>query len=131
MFSADYYGASYTEMRWDRRVEIRIPSIRPFIEICMRLRRELGRASQADYFDHANVVGWVRRSADGLLVVVLLSNGDRGIKHMSVGEVGRRFRDAGGNEPDELVSDEHGLLMATCGAGSVSVWVSYPGDFSR
>ena len=62
-----------------------------------------------------------------MVVVLLLSNGDRGTKLVDVREPGRAFRDVVGGEVEIAVSDDVGMLQVSCPPGAVAVWVSYPG----
>jgi alpha-amylase len=127
VFAADYDGAAYTEQRWgEEPVDVEMTAFRGFLDLCLGLRRALGDADQVDVFDHPNVVGWVRRS-DDLVVVILMSNGDEGHKDIPTGVPGARFVDVTGTRPGEVRTDRDGVGGFTCPAGGVSLWVGRPG----
>ncbi|MGV1003478.1 MAG: alpha-amylase [Candidatus Nanopelagicales bacterium] len=125
VFHADYFGARYTDQRWGQpAVEIELPELRQFIDTCLLLRLALGDdATEEDTFDHPNVVGWVR-TAEKLIVVVLLSTGDAGSKYFDVHAPGATFREATGATADHITTDEHGTAEFGCPAGGVAVWVA-------
>ncbi len=125
VFAADYDGATYVEQRWgEQPTTVRLTSFRPFLELCLALRRELGDdADQVDAFDHPNVIGWLRRRAR-LVVVVLMSNGDAGVSRVATGTPNAEFRDTTGSCPDPLRADADGAAEFRCPAGGVSIWVS-------
>jgi alpha-amylase len=127
VFVADYDGAAYTEQRWgELPVDIEMASFRAFLDVCLALRHELGDAEQDDHFDHPNVVGWVRRGP-GIVVAVLMSNGEEGRSRMPVGTAGLVLREATDGPPDglarEVVSDDSGVADLRCPARAVAVWV--------
>jgi alpha-amylase len=123
VFGADYDGATYTEQRWgEPPVEVVIPTMRPFLDTCLALRRQLGDATQEDHFDHPNVVGWVRRS-DDLLVVVLMSNGGPGHARIATGVPDLQLVDATAADPGPIRTDEQGAADVRCAGRGVSVWV--------
>lgn len=98
------------------------------LEILLRARQERAWGEQTDYFDHQNVVGWVRSGDEehpGSGLAVLLSNGDGGEKSMCMGVqfAGRSFVDLLGSQGGEVTLDKSGCGMFRCGSGSVSVWV--------
>ena len=82
---------------------------------------------QNDYFDQANVIGWVRRGTwdrpDGCAVV--LSNADMGELRMWVGELhkGEVWTDVLGWEKGEVKIDDEGWGMFPVGGCSASVFV--------
>ena len=92
-------------------------------------RKALAYGEQADYFDHPNVVGFVRmgdneHSHSG--VAVVLSNGDEGTKRMAFEpeRAGESFFDVTGNRAELITLDAQGAATFTVNGGSVSVWVS-------
>ena len=98
------------------------------LEVLLRARQERAWGEQTDYFDHQNVVGWVRSGDEehpGSGLAVLLSNGDGGEKSMCMGVqfAGRSFVDLLGSQEGEVTLDKSGCGVFRCGSGSVSVWV--------
>ncbi len=123
VFGADYDGARYTEARWgEEPTEIAMTSFRPLIDTMLALRRELGDAEQHDSLDHPNVIGWLRRSGE-LAVVVLMSNGDPGRARIEVGPAGLALRDMTGSTPGVIRTDSLGAAEFTCPARGLSLWV--------
>jgi alpha-amylase len=124
VFQADYDGAAYTEQRWgEEPVDVEMASHRPFLDVCLALRRDLGDADQVDAFDHSNVVGWVRRR-DGLVIVVLMSNGGNGAQRFDTGRPDTQFTDVTGGLPDGIRTDAAGSAEFRCPGRGVSVWVA-------
>ncbi len=124
VFHPDYIGAAYTEQRWgEEPVDIELPSLRPFLDTCLALRRELGDAEQVDHFDHRNTVGWLRRSQDRA-VFVLMSNGDDGTKVVRTGLPRTQFTDVTGTFPKRITTDDDGVAEFRCQGGGVSIWRS-------
>ncbi len=98
------------------------------LETLLRARQERAWGEQTDYFDHPNVVGWVRAGDEehpGSGLAVLLSDGDGGEKNMCMGIrfSGQTFVDLLGNQAGEVALDESGCGVFRCGGGSVSVWL--------
>jgi alpha-amylase len=126
VFAADYDGADYTEQRWGSQPEhVTMTSFRPFLDTCLALRRELGDAAQEDHLDHPNVIGWVRRT-DDLLVVVLMSNGGDGHARIATGVPRVALADATGADPDPITTDPDGAAEFRCPGRGVSLWVGRP-----
>ncbi len=124
VFAADYDGADYTEQRWGGEPErVTMTSFRAFLDTCLSLRRELGDAAQEDHFDHPNVVGWVRRT-DGLVVVVLMSNGGEGRSRIGTGIPGAVLAEVTGTDPDVLVADADGYAEFRCPGPGVTIWAT-------
>jgi alpha-amylase len=129
VFGADYDGARYTEQRWGQEsVDIELPSLRPFLDTCLALRRDLGQAEQADWFDHPSVAGWVRTGRD-LTVAVVLSVGEAARQPMATGRPGAVFVDAladpaGEHGAHRVRADDDGWAPFTCPPGGVAIWVS-------
>lgn len=122
VFHADYYGADYTEQRWgEDPVDVEMPSFRAFIDTCLAIRRELGDAEQVDMLDHWNTIGWVRRSPE-VVVVVMMGNGDDGHKRVGTGLPRTRFVDVTGADPEPVTTDGDGAAEFRCPARGVSIW---------
>lgn len=92
-------------------------------------RKHLAYGEQADYFDHPNTIGFLRkgdnrRPDSGIAVVI--SNGDEGFKYMAFGpqRAGQRFFDLTGNRGETIELDQEGGADFTVAGGSVSVWAS-------
>lgn len=95
----------------------------------IKIRELYAYGEQKDYFDHENVVGWVRMGSDesehsGL--AVLLSDGPGGQKRMYMGEkfAGMEFKDVIGKCTETVVIGDDGWGEFRVDGGSVSVWVS-------
>ena len=117
VFYSDYYG---------NPVQNR-PMV-PNLGKLMKLRSTYAYGEQVDYFDHPNVIGWVRRgdiAHAGSGMAVVLSNGDGGVKRMEMGPafIGQTFYDALGNCPNPVTIDEEGCGQFAVSERSVSVWV--------
>lgn len=124
VFRADYYGATYTEQRWgEEPVDVEMTAHRQFIDICLGLRRDLGDAEQVDAFHHSNVIGWVRRT-DDLVVVVLMSNGHVGTQSFATGRPEAIFVDVAGGVAEPTSTDADGQAEFRCPARGVSIWVA-------
>lgn len=117
IFYSDYYGNPGQNRPM-------VPNLGKMIKI----RRKYSYGEQVDYFDHPNLLGWVRkgdkgRPGSGLAVV--LSNGDGGGKQMEMGPdfAGQQFYDAMGECTDPVTLDENGRATFYCTGGGVSVWM--------
>lgn len=117
VFYGDYYGL---ENCGYRPVE-KLP-------LLLQVRKNYAYGEQKDYFDHENMIGWVR-SGDkehpysGLAVV--LSDGAGGCKNMEIGKkfAGRWFYDVTGKCTDPIQIKEDGFGEFYADGGTVSVWV--------
>jgi alpha-amylase len=90
-------------------------------------RKALAYGEQMDAFDHANVVGFVRKGDlehPDSGVAVVASNGEEGTKRMAFGpeRAGRTFFDLTGNRGETITLDQDGAAVFTVNGGSVSVW---------
>jgi len=118
VFYGDYYGSDS---------EHPIDSIKEALDKLIALRINHSYGDQDDYFDHENVIGWVRKGNEehpkGLAVII--STGDEAEKTMNVGDMhqGEIWIDAFGGIEDEIEIDEQGNGVFKVGAGSVSVYV--------
>lgn len=95
----------------------------------IKIRELYAYGEQKDYFDHENVVGWVRMGADeweNSGMAVLLSDGPGGQKRMYMGKkfAGMEFKDVIGKCTETVVIGEDGWGEFRVDGGSVSVWVS-------
>jgi alpha-amylase len=83
---------------------------------------------QADYFDHEDIVGWIRMGDaehPGSGMAVLMSDGPGGEKQMYAGtdHAGETYIDLLGNCSDKIVIGNDGNAVFRCNGGSVSVWM--------
>ncbi|HNW86099.1 MAG TPA: alpha-amylase [Candidatus Limiplasma sp.] len=90
-------------------------------------RKQLAYGEEIDYFDHPNVIGFLRlgdaeHPRSGL--AVLVSNGDEVTKRMAFGKAraGQVFADRTGNRTERITLDGDGAATFTVNGGSVSVW---------
>lgn len=119
VFFGDYYGIGG---------EHSIPGKRDLLDPLLDARKNRAYGEQVDYFNHANTIGFVRlgepdRPFSGLACV--MSNGDDGYQHMSLGESrkGTLWRDLTGHIADTVQLDDRGEADFHCKGGSVSVYV--------
>lgn len=121
VFYADYYGAHY----WDRGKEIFMASHQDTIDRLLAARKAYAYGVQADYFTHANLIGWTRLGdADHpQAMAVLLSNGAGGKQWMAVERPHTQFVDLMGQIQQPVYTNEAGWGEFSCLGGSVSVWV--------
>lgn len=122
VFYGDYYG-----IKGDNPIDPQ----REVLDKLLYLRREHAYGEQIDYFDHNNIVGFVRLGDDGHKngLVCLMSNGDGGEKLMNVGVLnkGATFIDYFSNVKEEVKIDEDGNGLFKCNGGSVSVYIKKEG----
>lgn len=95
----------------------------------MKVRELYAYGEQEDYFDHENIIGWVRKGDaehknSGLAVV--MSDGPGGSKRMYIGPAfaGTEFKDVYGKRPDSVFIDAQGWGTFPVDGGAVSVWVA-------
>lgn len=118
VFYGDYYSI---------KGENPIDGNQELLDKLLYIRSNHSYGEQTDYFDHGNVIGWVRSGNEehpyGCAVV--MSNGDEGFKEMYMGEKykGKVFADYLGNRADKIEVNEEGMASFPCNAGSVSVWI--------
>ena len=118
VFYGDYYG-------------IPRQNVMPMNEMISKLtiaRRDFAYGEQIDYFDHHDIIAWVRKGDiehqnSGL--VVIMSDGPGGGKTINVGEnlANSIFYDYTGNVQETVYVDQDGNGIFYCNGGSVSVWV--------
>lgn len=117
IFAGDYYGLN-GPVKTDPKIEM--------IDKMLKARKKYSWGKQDDYFDHEQVIGWVRRTdEENSSLAVLISIGDIADKQMFVGkeEAGKVYVDLSGNNENEVKIDEEGNGVFQVGAGSVSYWV--------
>lgn len=116
VFYGDYYGlggeaSEHTEI----------------LDKLLYLRKNYAYGSQDDYFDHQNVIAFIRHGNEEhpSPLVVILSNGAAGEKSIFVGEewAGRAFYDYLGFVKDPVFVDDDGLGDFKVSAGSISCWI--------
>lgn len=118
LFYGDYYGI---------KGENPIDGQKDLLDRILHLRLHHAYGEEQNYFDHNNVVGWVRMGdeehPDGL--VCIMSNGEGGEKSMNVGSLnaGCTYRDYLGNVTDTVTVDENGNGIFRCNGGSVSIYI--------
>ena len=98
------------------------------LEKLLALRRDKAYGEQIDYFDHHNIIAWVRTGDEmhpksGL--VTIMSDGPGGGKTINVGHrlANSIFYDYTGNVKETVYVDQEGNGIFYCNGGSVSVWV--------
>ena len=98
------------------------------IDILLDARKKYAYGDQDSYFDHGNVIGFVRRG-DGNLpgsgLAFLMSTGDNGEKTMFVGEErkGQVWHEITGNIKDEVTIGDDGKAVFKVSGGNLAVWV--------
>ncbi|WP_414044011.1 alpha-amylase [Macrococcus sp. EM39E] len=118
VFYGDYYGIG-----GDHPVGSKQMAIDPLLYV----RKLKAYGQQDDYFDHPNVVGWVRRgNADDKsgCAVIINNSEDSAEKQMFVGEdrAGQTWYDYTDTIEEGVVIDEHGNGVFKVNPGSVSVY---------
>lgn len=118
IFYGDYYGI--TDGPESKKTQI---------DTLLYARQHLAYGEEITYFDHPNVIGFLRKGDkehpdSGL--AVLISNGEDGNKFMSFGpeQSGRVFFDLSGDRNEEITLDKNGSANFTVSGGNVSVWGS-------
>lgn len=118
VFYGDYYGIGGEQP---------IPGKQQAIDPLLYTRTHKAYGDQEDYFDHPNVIGWVRKGVAEFArsgCAVIISNGDEGTKRMAVGEerAGQTWVDLTGNRQDRITIGDDGFAEFPVNGGSVSVW---------
>ena len=118
IFYGDYYGIPTQNVNTKKDM----------LENLMKLRKDYAYGEQKDYFDHHDIIAWVRmgdeeHSNSGL--VAIMSDGPGGGKMMNVGPklANSTFYDYTGNVKENIYVDQDGNGIFYCNGGSVSVWV--------
>ncbi|KAF4635851.1 hypothetical protein G7Y89_g2223 [Cudoniella acicularis] len=95
-------------------------------------RKLYAYGEQADYFDYATCLGWVRYGTwdRKFGCAVVLSNAGPGEKRMHVGEMhaGEKWTDVLGWSQGEITIGKDGFGTFTCPGTSLSVWVNKEAD---
>ena len=128
VFYAGLYGADYKGEKDGNEYEISMAKVESLDQL-LRVRSEFAYGNQIDYFDFANVVGWVRQGMDekpnsGCAVVI--SNGADGYKEMDMGKqnANKNYHDVTGHFSESVSTDENGIGKFLVKGSSVSAWVS-------
>lgn len=119
LFYGDYYvtgGKNPTESK------------KEMLDKLLQARKYHACGEQIDYFDHANVIGWLRKGIRGKPqsgLAVVMSIGEEGYKNMSFGSALAHtvWTDTTGNRQDKITLDDQGSADFYVNGGSVSVWV--------
>ena len=118
VFYGDYYGIPAQNVNPKKDM----------LENIMRLRKDYAYGEQIDYFDHHDIIAWVRTGDEehpnsGL--VTIMSDGPGGGKMINVGQrmANTTFYDYTGNVKEDVYVDQDGNGIFYCNGGSVSVWV--------
>jgi len=119
VFSADYTGASYEN--------IRIPAITDTLNLLLSARRDHAYGEQRSYFDGLDIVGWTRSGDEthksGLAVVI--SDNGAGAKRMEMGPgfAGACFKNLAEPNLPCVSIDSEGFGEFPVNARSFAVWV--------
>ncbi|GGG17006.1 alpha-amylase [Paenibacillus abyssi] len=118
VFYGDYFGIGGEEP---------LEGIQSAIDPLLYARYHKAYGEQEDYFDHPNMIGWIRRGDPEIErsgCAVVISNGDGGEKRMYVGEdrAGEVWVDLTNTREDQVTIEEDGCATFPVNGGSVSVW---------
>ena len=118
VFYGDYYGIDGPHPTDGMKLAI---------DTLLYARREKAYGEQDDYFDDANVIGWVRKGVEEIErsgCAVLISTSDESQKRMFVGEerAGETWVDLTNTLNDRIEIDEEGFGVFKVSEGSISVW---------
>jgi alpha-amylase len=119
VFYGDYYGIAGEEP---------IPGKKDILDKLLFARRYYAYGEQADYFDHPNIIGWVRlgdEAHENSGLACIINNGDDSTKRMCLGSrnANTAWREITGAFSEPLTLDEEGWADFPCKASSLSVWV--------
>jgi len=122
LFYGDYYGTQDTTTEH--------MSFRESLDQLCYARKDLAYGEQVDYFDHPNVIGWIRKGDDEHEhsgIAVLISNSEEGTKKMTFDPSfkGKSFYDVLGGRSEIISLDEDGSAIFTVSARSVAVWAIF------
>ena len=105
------------------------------LEKIIKARKYFAYGDQIDYFNHHDVIAWVRTGDNEHIdsgMVVILSDGPGGSKLMNVGSrlANTVFYDYTGNVQETVYVDQDGNGIFYCNGGSVSIWVKKENIYS-
>lgn len=118
VFYGDYYGVGG---------DAPIPGKKLAIDPLMYARTTKAYGKQDDYFDHPNLIGWVRQGVPEVPrsgCAVVISNAGEGFKRMFAGKdrAGEVWVDLTNTRKDRITIGEDGFADFPVNGGSVSVW---------
>ena len=119
IFYGDFYGIPHDDILPKNKM----------IEKLLLARRYFAYGLETLYFDHRNVVGWVREGnyehPDSGLAVIMTNADIEGTKTMDMGIkfAGCVMHDIMENVDEEILVDEKGVAVFKCKPKSVSVWI--------
>lgn len=118
IFYGDYYGIPFKN----------ISPMKEILNIMLLARKYLAYGNQKDYFDDANIIGWIREGDyyhQDSGMAVILSDGPGGCKYMNVGKnlANTILYDCTGNVKETVYVDKDGNGIFYVNGGSVSVWI--------
>lgn len=115
IFYGDYYGIPYSH----------ISSQKNMLDKLLHLRKYYAIGEQYDYFDHPDIIGWVRYGHPSTALVCIMSDSTGGEKYMYVGKEYAQcvYVDVLNHVQQEVVIDENGNGCFICQGGSVSVYI--------
>ncbi len=121
------FGAAYVGDKDGEEHSIKINKVKE-LPVLITARSEYAYGEQKKYFDHPNVIGWVRcgiAEKQNLGCAVLISNGNDGYKEMNLTayNANKTYIDLTANCHEEIHTDENGTATFLVKSKSVSVWV--------
>ena len=121
IFYADYYGFNDEE---SEHTEV--------LDKLLYLRQNYAYGPQVDYFDHKNVIAFLRQGNEEhpSPLVAVFSNGDAGEKDVFIGEewAGKAFYDYLGFVEGRIYVDDAGSGRFKVSSGSLSCWIPLEED---
>lgn len=118
VFYGDYFGIGG---------EHPVEGKKDMLDCLLYSRYNKAYGEQDDYFDDANIIGWVRKGIEEIErsgCAVVMSNSDGGDKRMFIGEehAGEIWVDMTNAREDHITIEEDGWATFPVNGGSVSVW---------
>jgi alpha-amylase len=120
LFYGDYFGNP-----GDADGTNRLTSHRKLIDDFLQVRKRATRGALRDHFDHPHCVGWAwtgEPGQPGTSSAVVMSTGDAGMKRMNTTRPRTTYRDATGQWPEPVTTDDDGWAEFHCPPGGVSAW---------